>query len=203
MSGAAQLLGRGQSCGARTNDGHLFPSANLWRFGMDPALNKPALHDIFFDLLDRDRRLVDPQHTRGFARRWTNPAGEFREVVGRVQLANCLFPTPVINQIVPIRNQVVDRTSCLAKRHAAVHAARTLGSKILFRKILIDLEPVIDALSNWTSRSKLTRIFQEPRVLTHVAPAGTWTEQPSGDSGYKAGVCGSLRAYACARGGKL
>jgi hypothetical protein len=53
---------------------------------MDPALDKPALHDIFLDLLDRDRGLIDPQHARRFARRWTNPAGEFREVVGRVQL---------------------------------------------------------------------------------------------------------------------
>ena len=138
---------------------------------MDPAFGKPALHDIFFDLLDRDRRLIDSQHARRFARRGTNPAGEFREVVGRVQLANRLFPTPVINQIVPIGNQVVDGTSRLAKRHAAIHAARALGTKILFGEIEIDLEPIIDALRNWTSRGKLARVFQKSRVLTHVAPA--------------------------------
>src|SRR5260370_6220179 len=203
LSGAAQLLGRCQSCGARTNDGHLFPSANLRRSGTDPAFDKPVLNDIFFDLLDRNRRLVNPQHTRRFARRGTNPPGEFRKIVSRVQLANRLFPTPVIDQIVPIRNQVVDGTSRLTEGHAAVHAARALSSQLFFGKVLIDLEPVVDALRNWTPRGNLARVFQESRALTHVAPPGAWTVRPSGDSGYKAGVCGSLRAHVCVRGGRL
>src|SRR5258706_9596186 len=191
MSHAPKLLARGHSCRPRTNDRHFFPGADFGRLGPDPAFEKPAFHDIFLDLLDRDRRLVDPQHARRFARCWTNPPGELRKVVSRVQLANRLFPTPVIHKIVPIRNQVVDGTSCLAKRNAAVHAARALGSKILFGKIEIDLEPVIDALSDRTSRGKLARVFQEPRVLTHVAPARPGPQPSAPDSGYKAGVCGS------------
>src|SRR5208337_3111883 len=171
VSGAAQLLGRGQSRGARTHDCHFFPGADFWRLGPDPAFVKPALHDIFFNLLDCDWRLVDPEHTRRFTRRWTNPAGEFREVVGRVQLPDRLFPTSVINEIVPIGNQIVDRTPRLAKGHATVHAARALGAKIRFGKIEIDFKPIVDALSNRTSRGKLARVFQESRVLTHVAPA--------------------------------
>ena len=170
---AAQLLSRSQSCGPRTHNRHLFPGADFGRLGPDPAFQKPALHDIFLDLLDRDRRLVDPQHTRRFARRWTNPPREFREVVGRVQLAHRFFPASVVHEVVPIRNQVVDGTSCLAKRNAAVHAARTLGSKILFRKILIDLEPIVDALSNWTSRGKFARVVEET-IVTRAKDFEDW-----------------------------
>src|SRR5450759_1548540 len=170
---------------------------------MDPAFVKSALHDIFLDLLDRDRRLIDAQHTRRFAWRWTNPAGEFREIVGRVQLPHRFFPTPVIDEIVPIGNQVVDGTSCLAKGHATVHAAGTLGAKLCFGKIEIDLEPIVDALRNRTSRGKLARVFQESGVLTHVAPAGPGPERPSADLGYTAGGGGSLRALACVRGERL
>src|SRR5208282_2890123 len=166
---------------------------------MDPAFVKSSLHDIFFDLLDRHRRLIDAQHTGCLAGRWTNPAGEFREVVGGVQLADRFFPTTVIDQIVPIGNQIVYGTPRLAKRHAAVHAARALGAKIRFWKIEIDFEPVVDALSDRTPRGMLARVFHESRVLTHVAPARPGPSQRRADSGCTAGVCDPLRALACAR----
>ncbi len=158
---------------------------------------KGALHDVLFDLLDRDCRLIDPQHTRRFARRWTNAAGKFRKIVGRVQLANRLFPAAVIDEIVPVGDQVVDGTSRLAEGHATVHAARALGAKLRFGKIEIDLEPVIDALRNRTPWGKLARVFQKARVLTHVAPARPAPKQPAADSGYRAGACGSLPELAC------
>src|SRR5207245_2371215 len=109
----------------------------------------------------------------------------------------------VIHQIVPIGNQVIDGTSRLAKGDATVHATRTLSPKILFRKILINLEPVIDALSNWTSRGKFARVLHESGVLTHVAPARPEPQPSAPDSGYTADAFGSLRALACARGGRL
>src|ERR1700690_1215254 len=117
---------------------------------MDPSLGKSAFHDIFFDLLDRDRRLIDPQNARSFAGRGANSAGKFREVVSRVQLANRLFPMPVVYQIVPVGDQVVDWAARLAEGHATVHAARALGPKTRFGEIEVDFEPVIDALRNRT-----------------------------------------------------
>ena len=53
--------------------------------GATPALFPRAVDDLDLDLLDRDRRLVDAEHARGFARRRAQPAGELGEVVGRVQ----------------------------------------------------------------------------------------------------------------------
>ena len=106
--------------------------------------------------------------------------GEFREVVGRVQLPDRFFPASAIHQIVPIGNEIVDGTSGLAERHAAIHAARALRAKVFFRKIEIDLEPVVDALRHWTPRCKFARVFQEPGGLTHVAPAQAATSTGRG-----------------------
>ena len=56
------------------------------RLGTDLAFLEGAVDDGLLDLLDGDRRLVDAQHARGFAGRGTDAAGEFREIVGGVQL---------------------------------------------------------------------------------------------------------------------
>ena len=102
------------------------PVRIFWRLGPNPAFLESALDDVFFDLLDRHRRLIDAEHARGFAGRGTNSSGKFREIVGGVQLADGLFPASAINQIIPVRNEIVDRASGVAERHAAIHAARAL-----------------------------------------------------------------------------
>src|SRR5580658_6398447 len=170
---------------------------------MNPAFVKSPVHDIFFDLLDGYRRLIDAEYAGGLTRCWTNPAGEFREVVGCMQLPHCFLPTSVINQIVPIGNQIVDGTSRLTKGHAAIHAARALSAKIRFGEIEVDFEPVVDALSDRTPGSMFPRVFQEAGVLTHAAPAppGPWRQRADLECTAVAG--GSLRALACARGGKF
>ena len=63
-----QLLRRGQARGAGADDRDFLPGANVGRLGMDPAFRESAIDDGLFDLLDRHRRLIDPQHARRFAR---------------------------------------------------------------------------------------------------------------------------------------
>src|SRR5882724_3124006 len=75
MPSAAQLLRRGQTRGAGTYDRHPLTGANFWQFRTNPAFQKSSFHDVLFDLLNRDGRLVDPQHARSFARRRTNSSG--------------------------------------------------------------------------------------------------------------------------------
>ena len=146
VSGAAQLLRRGQSCRAGTDDRDFLAGAKFRRLGTDPAFEKAALDDVLFDLLDRDRRLVDAEHARGFAGRGTDAAGELGEIVGGVQLADGFFPAAAIDQIVPVGNEIVDGTAGVAERNAAIHAARALLAQLFFREILIDFEPVVHAL---------------------------------------------------------
>ena len=95
---------------------------------------------------------IDAQHAGGFARRGANASGEFREIIGGVQLADRFFPAAAIDQIVPVGNDVVDRTSGVTERNTAIHAARALLAELFFGEILIDLEPVVDALGDGTPR---------------------------------------------------
>ncbi len=119
---------------------------------MDPALLEGAVDDVLFDLLDGHRRLVDPQHASGFARRGADAAGEFGKIIGGVQQPDGFAPAAAIDQIVPVGNDVVDRAARVAERHAAIHAARALRADLLLGKIEVDLKPVVDALGDRTAR---------------------------------------------------
>ena len=112
----------------RTRADHGDALAGLLRreIGMDPALFPAAVDDLAFDGFDRDRIVVDVERARRFARRRTDASGEFREIVGRVQRFERRLPLIAIDQIVPVRDHVVDRTALMAERNAAIHAARGL-----------------------------------------------------------------------------
>ena len=71
-------------------------------------------------------RVLDVEGAGRFARRGANAAGEFREVVGREQIARRLAPIAAIGEVVPVGDLVVDRTAYVTIGDAAVHAARRL-----------------------------------------------------------------------------
>jgi len=73
------------------------------RLGMDPALIPGTLDNRLLNQLDRNRRLVDAEDAGCLARSRADAAGELRKVVGRVQTANGIAPTVVVDQIVPVR----------------------------------------------------------------------------------------------------
>src|SRR5215831_10142264 len=171
MSGATELLCRCKACRTGTDNGDFLSAANLRQDRTNPAFKESALDDVLLVLFDRHRRLRDAQHARRLTRCRADAAGELGKIVSRMKLANCIFPTSTIDQIVPVGDEVVDRTPCLAERYAAIHAARALFAQLLFGKVLIDLEPVVHALEHWTARSRLAVIVHEAGCLTHVAPA--------------------------------
>ena len=94
------------------------------RRGANPALLERPLDDRQLDVLDRHRIVVDAEDARAFARRRAQPAGEVREVVGRVQAIARRLPAVPVDEIVPVRNLVAERAALVAERDAAVHAAR-------------------------------------------------------------------------------
>src|SRR5580693_4296888 len=122
MTGAAELLRRREACRAGADDRYFFPGTKFRRLGMNPAFEESAFHDIFFVLLDRDGRRVDAQNARRLAGRGADAASELGEIIGGMQLANRVFPAAVIDQIVPVRNEIADGASRLAERDAAIHA---------------------------------------------------------------------------------
>ena len=146
VSGAAKLLSRGQTCRAGTDDGDFLSRAKLRRLGTDPAFRNPRSTMFFSFCLIVTGGCIDAEHARSFAGSGADASRELGEIVGRVQLADGVFPASAIDEIVPVGNEVVDRASGLAERNAAIHAAGALLAKLFFGKILIDLEPVVHAL---------------------------------------------------------
>jgi hypothetical protein len=83
-----------------------------------------------FDRLDPDGIVIDVERARLFAGRRAYPPSELREIVGRMQHVERLAPLVPVHEIVPVRDDVVDRTSGLAERDAAIHAAGALQRSI-------------------------------------------------------------------------
>ena len=116
------------------------PVLCAWRLRLDPALLEGAVGDRAFDRLDGDRIVVDVERAGRLARRRADAAGDLREIVGRVQVARGLFPVAAIDEVVPVRDLVVDRAAgrragdgvgAVAIGNAAVHAARRLLADVL------------------------------------------------------------------------
>src|ERR1017187_2904539 len=167
MPGARQLLCGGQARRPRTDHRHPLAGARQGRLGLDETLFESTVRNRFFDLPDGNRRRVDAQHARGFAGGRANAAGEFGEVVGGVQAADGAVPAALVNQVVPVWNDIVQRAAGMAEGDAAIHAAGALRAGALLRKRQVDFKPVLDALSDWTALRGLTRVFEKTSDFTH------------------------------------
>src|SRR5207248_8068742 len=141
-----------------------------------PALLEALVDDGTFDALDRHSGLNNAQHARAFAGRRTDSARELREIVGLVEPFEGLFPEAAVNQVVPFGDEVVNRAAArhpfdqgarVAERHAAIHAASALFAQLALVRMLMELEPVADALSRRPGHRQLARILQEAGGLTH------------------------------------
>src|ERR1700733_8160497 len=134
MASPAQLLSGGHA--RRPGADH---SNRLARFAIatrrlrnNPALIPRAIDDRVLDLFDRDRiTLADFEHTCRLARSRTQASRELGEVVRRVQLRNRILEAVVVDEVVPVGDQVAQRTAVVAERHPAIHAARTLLAQLL------------------------------------------------------------------------
>ena len=80
------------------------------------------------------------------------------------------LPAVVVDQVVPVGNEVVDRAAGMAEGHAAIHAASALLALLFLGKRLVDLEPVLDALVGLAARGLFALDFQKSGDLTHAAP---------------------------------
>jgi hypothetical protein len=110
----------------RTHHGDLLAGLVLRGLRRDPALGPGAVDDGVLDRLDAHRVVVHVQRARRLAGCGADAAGELGEVVGAVQHLDGVLPVAAVHQIVEVRNDVVDRAAVVAKRRAAVHAARRL-----------------------------------------------------------------------------
>ena len=132
-----------------------------------------ALGDRQLDLLDRHRVVVDRQHARRLARRRADPAGELGEVVGRVELVDRLAPLAAVDEVVPVGDQVAERTALVAERDPAVHAPRALALQLGLRLQAEVLLVVVHALLRVALVEADPVDLQERAELAHYAPTAS------------------------------
>src|SRR5690606_16996528 len=109
VPGLVQLGGSGQSGGPGADDRDFLACAERRRIGHHPAVLEALVDDRLLDVLDGHRWLVNTEHARPFAGCGADAAGELREVVGLVQAVERLLPAAVVDEIVPLGDQVVYR----------------------------------------------------------------------------------------------
>ena len=171
MPRPAQLLRRGHAGRAGADDGHGLPGLPARRVGDHPPLVPGTVDDRVLDLFDRDSvALADLQHARRLARRRAQPAGELGEVVRRVQLADRILEAAVVDEVVPVGDQVAQRTAVVAEGHAAVHAARTLLAQLGLGARELELLVVVHAFGRIPLGDVTALDLQEAAELAHQRP---------------------------------
>ena len=167
VPGPRQLLGAREAGGAGADHRDSLEGAVAGNVGLDPALGPGAIDDRAFDRLDGDRDVADVEGAGGLARRRTDAAGELGKVVGRVQHLVRLAPVAAIDQIVPVRDDVVDRATLVAVRHAAIHAARALALELVLGQRLDELAVVLETLRDRRGVALMPLDLQESGRLAH------------------------------------
>src|SRR5450631_1306885 len=105
-----------------------------------------------------------------------------------MQIARGLVPMVAVDEIVPVRNLVVDRAAggragdaagAVAIGHAAVHAARGLVADFLFRQRQHEFVPMFDPLRYRRVFAIVPLDFEKTGDLTHTTPRpASWRPSP-------------------------
>ncbi len=172
VTGAGELLGRGEPCRARADHRHPLVGPHGRQDRPDRAVVPRPVNDRNLDLLDGHRVVPDAQHAGGLAGRRAQPSGELGEVVGGVQPFDGLAPVGTPHQIVPLGDDVSERAAVVAEGDAAVHAPGCLVTQRPDRERLVDLFPVGDAHVDGSAHRQLPVVPEEACRVSHYAPVG-------------------------------
>ena len=167
VAGARELLRGRESGGARAHDRDTLPGEHGGRLRLDPSLVPGPVDDLDLDLLDRHRIAVDAEHARGLARSRAQPTRELGEVVRRVKPLDRLVPAVSVDEVVPVGDQVAERTTVVAEGDAAVHAPTGLVAQLLFGERLVNLVPVEQPHGDGASRRPAPRPLEKAGDITH------------------------------------
>ena len=156
MAALVEQVGHGQACGTCADDRHGLARAGRGRHGMNGAALVTVFHDGALVFLDRDRVTRDVAAGAGrLAQGGADPARELRVSVRGDQSVHGQIPLALIDQVVPLGDQVVQRAAAehaaqlnaaLAEGDAAVHAACALGLLLVGVQRDVKLVKISDAL---------------------------------------------------------
>lgn len=176
VASLVQLVSRGETGRAGTDDGNLLARALGWGLWSNPAFCPRLVHNGTFDGLNSDWGLDNAKNAGAFARSGAHATSELREVVGLVEALNSFLPEAAINKVVPLRDEIVygtagssafDDGTGMAEGNTALHATCALFAKFTLFHVLMEFVPVLDALL-WRDISwKFASKFEESCWLAH------------------------------------
>ena len=171
MAGAGQLLGSGKAGRAGADNGDLPAGLGRRHLRLDPAGTDRLVSNGLFDGLDGDRHVLEVQRAGFLAGGGADAAGEFGEIVGRVEVAGSLLPVAIVDEVVPVRDLVVDRAAriAMAERDAAIHAARGLVHHPALGKGDGELAEMADAIGGRLVAGLFALDLEKACYLTHFA----------------------------------
>ena len=156
MAALVEQVGHGQARGTCADDRHGLARAGRGRHGMNGTALVTVFHDGALVFLDRDRVTRDVAAGAGrLAQGGADPARELRVSVRGDQPVHGQIPLALIDQVVPLGDQVVQRAAAehaaqlnaaLAEGDAAVHAACALGLLLVGVQRDVKLVKISDAL---------------------------------------------------------
>src|SRR5215469_13120750 len=170
VAGACELLRASEACGAGADDGDSLAGSPRRHYELDPPLLPPPIDDRALDGFDRDRIVVNVERTRRFTGRGAHTAGEFREIIGRMQRLERRPPLVAVDEVVPVRDQIVDRAALVAERNAAIHTARRLLAVRAIGHRLDELLPAAAANFRLVVAPILALDFEKAGRPTHGSP---------------------------------
>ena len=171
VPGASELLGAGEPGGPGADHRDGLPGAYLGGLRSDPARLEGMVDDGELDGLDGDGVVVDPQHAGAFARGGAQRAGELREVVGGMEPVHGLAPLVPVDEVVPVGDEIAERTALMAEGDAAVHAPRTLLAELVGGPGQHHLPPVPQPLLHRAIRLLVALELEEAGDLAHAGPS--------------------------------
>src|SRR5690349_18008475 len=167
VAGTRQLLCTGHAGRTGADDRDALPGLPRRHLRLDPAFLPTTIDDRAFDRFDGHRVVVDVERARRLARGGADAAGELGKVVGRMQHLERIAPAVAAHQLVPLGDDVVDRTAVVTERNAAIHAARALPAHLGRRQRQDELLPVLEPRLDLLVRPFLALDLEEALYQAH------------------------------------
>ena len=152
MASLVQLVGSRQPGRAGADNRNSFSGADGGRLRTGKAALVRLFNNRSFIFLHSHRITVQTAGAGSFTGSRAYPGGKLRKAVGFFQTIIGLLPVACIHQIIPFRNQVVQRTAAdhaphyhsrLAKGYSAVHTSGSLFFLLRFAQRNVKLIPVL------------------------------------------------------------
>ena len=188
VAALVQVFSHRKAGGAAAHHGYALAGAGGRRCGVQPALGVSRLNNGVLVLAHGHAAAGHIAAGAGcFTQGRAHPAGELRKAVGGHQTVHGQLPLAMINKVVPLRDEVVQRAAGghaadhhagLTEGNTAVHAACCLRLLLLAGEPDVKFVKVFNAFQRRNIRAGFARIVDKSSCLTHNAALLTSSSAP-------------------------